>query len=235
MNKDYIISFNEFDYSNNENNLDEGFQDILASGLSMLGGGFVRTIKQKAIAYVLSYLKIKEKSPVSKLVQEIFEEISVKDYYGIVTGQHINWDFFIPKIANGFVEFLQRSGFDEIAESIGIESDGYLYNIIRESISDKISKRKDFTADIEKFLHGIFKDSSPSKAINIDSIINSMGSSERRETLKGMNKISKKTGLKSVKVKDGQKEEASAVSGYIKNLLKDGGGSFVKALTESKN
>lgn len=235
MNKDYIISFNEFDYSINENNLDEGFQDILMNGLGMLGNGFVKTIKQKAIAYVMTYLKIKEKSPVSKLIQEIFDEIDIKDYYGIVTGKHTNWDFFIPKIAKGFVEFLQRSGFDEVAESIGIESDGYLYSVIRNIITDKIADRKNFTKDIETFLHGIFKDSSPSKGINIDSIINSMGSSERRETLSGMEKISKKAGYGKVSNVDGQKEESSAVSSYIKDLLKGGGKNFVKALRESKN
>lgn len=225
MKNDYIITLADFKLPEvvSENadapEVNEGISDIFSKGFSMLGDGLENTIKQKAIAYVLEFLKIKEKSPVSKLVQEIFEEIEFKDYYGIVSGQHTNWDYFIPKIADGFIEFLERSGFDEVAESLGIESDGWLYNILRESISDRISKRANFKKDIENFLKKIFKGNSPAKAFNAKDIVNSMSTSDKKGVI---NDIKKGTS-NAIKDSDG-------IIDFLSDLISGGGEKLAGAL-----
>jgi len=232
MNNEYITPFNSFESPSEVSKIDEGFADSLLTGLKMLGNGFGNAIKQKVASWILERFGIRELSPLSKLIQEIFEAIDIDEYYGIVSGKHNNWDFFIPKISEGLVEFLQVSGFDEIAESVGIEADGFLYKTLRESLSDRLAKRKDLDSDIQDFLRNIFKDKSPAETFKVDDIIDTMGSSERRETIKGLDKVAVKTGAEKVKPGGGEKKEASAVSGYIKDLLKDGGESFAKALAK---
>lgn len=195
--------------------INEGVEDYIIKGLGLLGDGFGNMVKQKVIAYLLEFLKIKEKSPISKLFQEIFEEIDVDEYYGIISGKYSNWDFFIPKIADGLIGFLQRSGFDEIAESLGIESDGYLYSTIREAIEESLSKKQNLKKSIESFLKKMLKGKNPGESVDLKGLAKDMDSSNNGKKL--IDKINKKviphTGLGN----GGNKEKS--VMGYIEDLL----------------
>lgn len=222
MDKNSIVTFSE--YLDGDENIDEGIIDSLTGILGSLGGGLVRTAKQKIIAYLLSYLKVKEKSPISKLIQEIFEEIPISYYYGFITGDSKSWREFTPKIASGFVEFIQRTGLDEIAESIGIESDGYLYNIIRESFSDKLSKKENFTKEVEDFLNSIFTGKmTASDGIDVDKVVKSMSSEQKKSILKNIDNKNFKTENRS---------DNRTITEYLDSLLKDKTNSFAKSLTK---
>lgn len=185
----YIKSRDSFSSGpiNNDTNEAFSFTDILSKGLEFLGSGISNTIKQKITAYLLEYLGIKEESPLSVVVQEVVEEIDISEYAGIISGKNANMDFFIPKFSEALVEFLQRTGFDGIAESLGMDKKGYLYNITRESISEKLSKSEDLKKDIEKFLKSVFDSKSSGRKledfINPEKISKDLNPSDRENLI----------------------------------------------------
>ena len=143
-----------------------------------------------------------------------------------------NWDYFIPKIAEGIVEFLvARSGFDEIAESLGIESDGYLYSILRETLTEKLLKSKNFEKEIEDFLRDLFKKSpSPIKSVGVKSIVDDMDASSKTGALSGLKKAAKKLGLDKEDIPNTGKGADDFIGSYLKKLIGSSQNKFAKAI-----
>jgi hypothetical protein len=123
-------------------NIGNSIMGLVGKALPVLGGGFVKTIKQKITAIILEKVGIKEKSTLSVLVQEFVDQIPPADLPGILTGEKANAEYLAPKMAAFLQEFIQRKGLDSLAEQMGIETTGWLYSTIRESIQGEIGKEK---------------------------------------------------------------------------------------------
>jgi len=214
--KKHIKSIDSFPSVNEE----FGFLDVLSKGVEFIGTGISNTIKQKITAYLLEYLGIREESPLSVILQEVVEEIEISEYYGIISGKNVSMDFFIPKFAEALVEFLQRTGFDGIAESIGIEKTGWLYSVARESISEKLSESENLKKDIEVLLNSVFNSSKGSGRkledfINPQKISKGLDASDRESLI---NKIEGKPG--------GSKNKKGTATDYLAGLLSGAFGGF---------
>jgi hypothetical protein len=123
-------------------NIGNSLMGLVGKVIPVLGGGFVKTIKQKITAIILEKVGIKEKSTLSVLVQEFVDQIPPSDLPGILTGEKANAEYLAPKMAAFLQEFIQRKGLDSLAEQMGIETTGWLYSTIRESIQGEIGKEK---------------------------------------------------------------------------------------------
>lgn len=211
-----FIDFRKESRRVNENYLNEGFFDVLGSGLNFLVPGIINTIKQKVIAFILERFGIIEKSPLSKVVQEVVDEIDSSEYMGILTGKNLNSEFLIPKFSSAAVDFLQRTGFDGIAESVGIETGGFLYNSIRESIEERLSNTGDLKKDIEKFLGSLLKNNEEDlfSALDPTKIVSDLPKSDRKRAMDKLTSAGKKV---SSELGNAAKEEGAQM---LMNLLK---------------
>jgi hypothetical protein len=127
------------DFSINE---DFSLQGLLSSVLPALGGGFMKEVKQKIAASLLERLGIDEGSELSVLVQEFVDSIPVSDIPGIATGENINAKYFAPKFAQFLQEYVQRRGLDNIAAKFGVNPNGWIYGILRETLQTQLGKEK---------------------------------------------------------------------------------------------
>jgi hypothetical protein len=150
MNQDkYILDLNSFS-STPENTNEASLVDFFSGVVDIAGDAIQRQLKQKVVAYLLNRLGIVEKSKLSRVVQEVVEEIELKDYYGIISGE-MGADYWAPKFAKAFQGFILAEGFNNIAESWGIDSTGFIYGTIKEALEEMFSDpdyQKNFTSFI---------------------------------------------------------------------------------------
>jgi hypothetical protein len=131
-----------------------GLMDFFTGALNVAGDAVQRQIKQKVTAYLLERLGIEEKSKLSRVVQEVVEEIPISDYYEIISGES-DAEYWSPKLAKAFKGFILSEGFNTIAESWGINSTGFLYGTIKEALEEFFSNseyQKEFTAFISTLI-----------------------------------------------------------------------------------
>jgi hypothetical protein len=121
-----LNSFSQESELNEEFNWGNLFSGILDFG----GEGLRKTVKEKIAALLLEKIGISEDSVLSGLIQQIVDAIPIKDYSAIITGEKANVDYLAPKMVQAMQEFIERKGFDPIAEKLGIEPKGWLYGII---------------------------------------------------------------------------------------------------------
>jgi len=228
----YIKPLSSFEPVNEDfsiSSLFSGFGGAIESGLNFLGAGFVNTIKQKFAAFLMEKLGVVEDSPLSKIVQEVVEEIELKDYMGLISGENANVEFFVPKFASAIVDFLQRVGFDGIAESIGIETNGYLYNTLREALEERLSKSDNLKKDIEKLLFSTLNPSVSQLSSIMDpkEIVGDMSSSDRQSAMNKIAREAKKAGYSNIDkdLSSGSKSTENVLSTYIDSLLSNPTGS----------
>jgi hypothetical protein len=127
-----------------ETSLNEDFSwgNLLSGALDFAGEGVRKTIKEKIAASIMETFGIMENSLLSAFVQEIVEKIPVKDYPGIIMGEKANVDYLAPIMVEAMDEFIERKGFDALAEQLGIEPNGWLYRIIVNGIQSPSGKEK---------------------------------------------------------------------------------------------
>lgn len=224
----YIKPLSSFDSVNEDfslSSLFKGFGGAIESGLNFLGAGFINTIKQKFAAFLMERLGVVEESPLSKIVQEVVEEIEINEYIGLISGKNANVEFFVPKFSSAIVDFLQRTGFDGIAQSIGIETNGYLYNTLREALEERLSKSENLKEDIEKVIFSALNPSISKLSSIMDpkNLVGSMSSPDRRSAISKIAKEAKKAGYANAEknLTSGSVSSEGVLSTYIDSLLKN--------------
>jgi len=133
-----IKDFNTF----KEDQINEGFSlsDIggfFSGVLGFAGEGLRKTIKQKVAASLMERLGVEENSVFSTLIQEVVDQIPVKDYPKLFTGEKANVEYLAPMMSKAIQELIQRKGIDGIAQQLGLKTDGWLFSIIREGIQSE--------------------------------------------------------------------------------------------------
>jgi len=228
----YIKPLSSFESVNEDFSLSSlfgGFSGAIESGLNFLGAGFINTIKQKFAAFLMEKLGVVEESPLSKIVQEVVEEIDLKDYLGLISGENANLEFFAPKFSSAIVDFLQRTGFDGIAQSIGIETNGYLYNTLREALEERLSESGNLKKDIEKLILSTLNPSVSQLSSIMDpkDIVGSMSPSDRRSAMDKIAREAKKAGYTNAEkeLTSGSRSSEGVLSTYIDSLLRNPTGS----------
>lgn len=152
----YIVRLDSFQI-NEENVNEDGMMDFFSGMLDIAGDALQRQVKQKVVAYLLERLGIEEKSKLSRVVQEVVEEIELADYYDIIAGKKTA-EYWAPKLAKAFQGFILSEGFNGMAESWGIESTGFLYGTIKEALEEFFSDpnyQKDFANTVMSIISPI--------------------------------------------------------------------------------
>lgn len=149
-NQKYIQDLNSF---GSEPTNEASLVDFFSGVVDIAGDAVQRQLKQKVTAFLLSKLGILEKSKLSRVVQEVVEEIPISDYYQIISGEKGS-DYWAPKLAKAFQGFILGEGFNNMAESWGIDSGGFLYGTIREAIEELFSD-PNYQRDFSNFLIGM--------------------------------------------------------------------------------
>jgi hypothetical protein len=175
----------DFDSFYNEEPIHEDFDimGLLGKTIGYLGDGFIDTIKQKFAAMLMEKLGIREKSIASEFVQQVVSSIDMKEWPGILSGENDNKKFFIPKIAEAIQYTLERKGFEGIANSIGLESEGLIMRTLINTIQNKATGK----AKIEKFLFDLFGDENVG-----GNIISSLDSKDKQQFSDALSKAASK-------------------------------------------
>lgn len=105
--------------------------------LGFAGEGLKKTIKQKVAASLMEKLGVEENSTLSVLIQEVVDQIPVKDYPDLFTGEKANVEYLAPLMSKTIQEFIQRKGIDTLAQQLGIKVNGWLYSTLREGLQSE--------------------------------------------------------------------------------------------------
>jgi hypothetical protein len=163
----YIKSFDSFQKEsvNEDFSLDSlmGYADKLFS--SPLGGGIADATKQQVIAYLCTKLGVLDdpNSPGRIVLEEMASVIPAEDYLELLGGSSRIWnkDYFAPYLAIAVTKLIKRVGLDPmlfaVADKFGLDKNGYLIRVLRETIQNYISdeeKFEDKLTELFKFLLG---------------------------------------------------------------------------------
>jgi hypothetical protein len=146
----YIQDLNSF---GSETTNEASLVDFFSGVVDIAGDAIQRQLKQKVVAFLLNKLGILEKSKLSRVVQEVVEEIEIGDYYGIISGEK-GADYWAPKLAKAFQGFILSEGFNNLAESWGIDSSGFLYGTIKEALEESFSD-PNYQKNLSNFMIGL--------------------------------------------------------------------------------
>ena len=161
----YVKSFDSF--QNKSVNESDGFNfDSLAGYAdkifsSPLGGGIADATKQQVIGYLCTKLGVLDdpQSPGRIILEEMASVIPAGDYLELLGGSSKIWnrEYFSPYLAIAVTKLIKRTGLDPIlfafADKFGLDKNGYLIKVIRETIQNYISNEEDF----EEKLTNLFK------------------------------------------------------------------------------
>jgi hypothetical protein len=133
-----IKDFNSF----KESQVNEEFQwsdvgNFFSGILGFAGEGLRKTIKQKVAASLMERLGVEENSIFSTIIQEVVDQIPVKDYPELFTGEKANVEYLAPMMSKAIQELIQRKGIDGIAQQLGLKTDGWLFSTIREGLQSE--------------------------------------------------------------------------------------------------
>lgn len=190
----YVKSFDSFqEGSLNEN---EGFFDSLmgyADKLfsSPLGGGIADATKQQVIGYLCTKLGVLDEpdSPGRIILEEMASVIPAGDYLELLGGSSRIWnkDYFAPYLGIAVTKLIKRVGLDPIlfafADKFGLDKNGYLIKVIRETIQNYISNEEEFEnklTDLFKFILGFDVN------ISHDDFVSNMDPKEKGKIEKGL-------------------------------------------------
>jgi len=203
-NQKYIQDLNSFDI---ENTNEASLVDFFSGVVDIAGDAIQRQLKQKVVAFLLKKLGILEKSKLSRVVQEVVEEIELADYYGIIAGEK-GADYWAPKLAKAFQGFILSEGFNNLAESWGIDSTGFLYGTIKEALEEFFSDpnyQKEFSSFLMNLIGSEFGEET-----------NSFRPQTKDTSLR--DEITSFVGNKSPNEKPSKKEAEKLVSTFVKNF-----------------
>lgn len=133
-----IKSYDSFD------RMDESIFDFSLSGaVKSITSAFGGAIKEKLVGVILSKIGLKEDSVLSEIVQELVDAIPTSDLYNLFTQDPKVWNsnYFAPKLAEATKEFIEREGFDTLAEKLGVDPKGMLYKTIKELAHDATGEK----------------------------------------------------------------------------------------------
>jgi hypothetical protein len=202
--KKYIQDLNSFGI---ENTSEASLVDFFSGVVDIAGDAIQRQLKQKVVAFLLKKLGILEKSKLSRVVQEVVEEIELADYYGIIAGEK-GADYWAPKLAKAFQGFILSEGFNNLAESWGIDSTGFLYGTVKEALEEFFSD-PDYQKEFSNFLMNLI-------GSEFGEETNSFRPSSQDSNIRS--KISSFVGNKSPNEKPTKKEAENLVSSFVKNF-----------------
>lgn len=155
-----IKSFSDFHNPPNDR-MNEGVMDFFGGLLSKAGGAVNDVIKGKITAYFLDFFGIKEGTFLSKVVQNVAEQIDWTEYKDLVFGQTIPVSKLAPKLSDATMESIIEIGLDPIAEKMGVDdTNGLIYKTIREMISNE-TKKKEFKDTLVLFWTWVLGGGSP--------------------------------------------------------------------------
>ena len=203
-----IKDFNSF----NRDNVNEEFKwsdlgNIFGGVFGFAQEGLKKTIKQKITASLLEKLGVEENSLFSTIIQEAVDQIPVKDYPEILTGEKANVEYLAPKMSLAIQELIQRKGIDGIAQQLGLKTDGWLFSTIREGLQSEKGRQ-----NIENILIAAFGGSDAKGSVARDAIA-SLNPKEKDELADAIKKKADKFYGKS----NGEKEE-EGFGDYISSL-----------------
>jgi hypothetical protein len=157
-------------FYDNYSKLDESMFDSLSGMFKSTADAFGGAIKQKLAAVMMRKIGIKEDSVFSGLIQEFVDAIPVMDIWDMVKMDPEVWNskYLAPKLAEATQEFIERKGFDTLAEKLGIDSNGLIYSTIRELAHDKVAGKKTLTDFYTSLLGGVNMGKSMMKSIVAD-------------------------------------------------------------------
>lgn len=137
-----IKDFNSFSAENTNEAFEWSDLGNMFSGIvGFAGEGLRKTIKQKVAASLMERLGIEENSTLSVLVQEVVDQIPVKDYPALFTGEKANVEYLAPLMSKTLQEFIQRKGIDTLAQQLGIKTNGWLYSTLREGLQSENGRK----------------------------------------------------------------------------------------------
>lgn len=120
----------------------KGLGDFFSGITTFASEGLRKSIKQKIVASLMEKFGVEENSLFSGILQEVVDQIPIKDYPAIFTGEKANVEYLAPRMSEAIQELIQRKGLDGIAQQIGLKTDGLLYSTIREGIQSSIKTGK---------------------------------------------------------------------------------------------
>lgn len=203
-NQKYIQDLNSFDIQNTS---EASLVDFFSGVVDVAGDAIQRQLKQKVVAFLLKKLGILEKSKLSRVVQEVVEEIELADYYGIIAGEK-GADYWAPKLAKAFQGFILGEGFNNLAESWGIDSTGFLYGTIKEALEEFFSD-PNYQREFSNFLMDLI-------GSEFGEETNSFRPASKDDNLRSQ--ISAFVGNKTPNEKPTKKEAESLVNTFVQNF-----------------
>lgn len=137
-----IKDFDSFSAENTNEAFEWSDLGNMFSGIvGFAGEGLRKTIKQKVAASLMERLGIEENSTLSVLIQEVVDQIPVKDYPALFTGEKANVEYLAPLMSKTLQEFIQRKGIDTLAQQLGITTNGWLYSTLREGLQSENGRK----------------------------------------------------------------------------------------------
>ena len=137
-----IKDFDSFSAENTNESFEWNDLGNFFSGiLGFAGEGLRKTIKQKVAASLMEKIGVEENSTLSVLIQEVVDQIPVKDYPALFTGEKANVEYLAPLMSKTIQEFIQRKGIDTLAQQMGIKVNGWLYSTLREGLQSENGRK----------------------------------------------------------------------------------------------
>jgi hypothetical protein len=191
--------------------LNEGIGDWLGQTFGSIWGGAKDLLTKKITAHLLSKLGIEENSIFAELVSKFVQQIPISDYYGILFNSKLNAKYLAPKMAEAAMEFISGQGYDGIAQSLGFNRDGLIYQLLRETFTNEAAKLN-FKKNLENFFLSVFQGFPSTSATEFEK---SLTSSEKSALTRPLLQTAKDKGIKMDKSARG---EGNILTNFLTNM-----------------
>jgi hypothetical protein len=221
-----IKKFSEFrkDVSPSQNNhteLNEGIGDWLGQTFGSLWGGAKDLLTKKITAHLLSKLGIEEGSIFAELVSKFVQQIPISDYYGLLFDSKLNAKYLAPKMAEAAMEFIAGGGYDGIAQSLGFNRDGLIYQLLKETFTNEAAKLN-FKKNLENFFLSVFQGFPSTSSTEFEK---SLTKAEKSTLTKPILQTARDRGIK---IDQSAGKEGDILTNFLSNMKKTSQANFAQ-------
>lgn len=193
--------------------LNEGMGDWLGQTFGSIWGGAKDLLTKKITAHLLSKLGIEENTIFAELVSKFVQQIPISDYYGLLFNSKLNAKYLAPKMAEAAMEFIAGQGYDGIAQSLGFNRDGLIYQLLKETFTNEAAKLN-FKKNLENFFLSVFQGFPSTSATEFEK---SLTSSEKSALTKPILKTARDRGIK---IDKSAGKEGDILTNFLSNMKK---------------
>lgn len=162
-----IKNFDSFADDNTNEAFDlSGVMDFLGGAVGFAGEGLRKSIKEKIAEIIMEKIGILPDTILSGLVQEVVDQVPIKDYPAIMTGEKANVEYLAPMLSKAVIELVERKGLDTMAKQIGIDPNGMIFRTIRNGVQSEKGR-----AVIEKIIIDLFGGENATGSVARDAIV----------------------------------------------------------------